>query len=459
MPQPLRRVLRSLLGIALLCCLAQWASAEIVRDLPPGVQIPAAALPGPNFDVDKATDGYLNLLTPEQQKLSDEYFEGGYWLQLWGLLWTVAICVVLLVTGIARRMSQWSQRVSRRRWVSTLVCLLMFFVVFFLLALPFDIYTDFIRDGQYGLTQQSFGGFMRDQMIGLVANSILTAVAVTVIYAFVRRTGTQWWAWATAFTWVFLLFVQLIAPVYLFPLLNDYKPLPEGPVREAVLSLARANQVPTAHVEWFDASKQTTRVSANVAGLLGTTRIALNDNLVNKTSLPEIKAVLGHEMGHYVLNHVWKAPILLALVIGLAMLLLALSLDRTLARWGARFQVTNRADAAGLPIALGLFMVILFLLTPLQNLVVRSYESEADAFGLNASREPYGWATSAMRLSTYRKLSPGPVEEFLFYDHPSGYERVHRAMIWLKENQQAVGAIEPPPAGVGGSVPPVRLNR
>jgi STE24 endopeptidase len=247
--------------------------------------------------------------------------------------------------------------------------------------------------------------------------------------------------------------------VYFFPLLNDYKPLPEGPVREAVLSLARANQVPTAHVEWFDASKQTTRVSANVAGLLGTTRIALNDNLVNKTSLPEIKAVLGHEMGHYVLNHVWKAPILLALVVGLAMLLLALSLDRTLARWGARFQVTDRADPAGLPIALGLFMVTLFLLTPLQNLVVRSYESEADAFGLNASREPYGWATSAMRLSTYRKLSPGPVEEFLFYAHPSGYERVHRAMIWLKENQQAVGAIEPPPAGVGGSVPPVRLNR
>jgi STE24 endopeptidase len=314
----------------------------------------------------------------------------------------------------------------------------MFFVVFFLLALPFDIYTDFIRDGQYGLTQQSFGGFMRDQMIALVANAILTAVAVTVIYAAVRRTGAHWWAWASAFTLVFLLFVQLIAPVYLFPLLNDYKPLPEGPVREAVLSLARANQVPTAHVEWFDASKQTTRISANVAGLLGTTRIALNDNLVNKTSLPEIRAVLGHEIGHYVLNHVWKAPILLALVIGLAMLLLALSLDRALARWGARFQVADRADPAGLPIGLGLLLVILFLLTPLQNLVVRSYEAEADAFGLNASREPYGWATSAMRLSTYRKLNPGPVEEFLFYDHPSGYERVHGAMIWLKENQGEV---------------------
>jgi STE24 endopeptidase len=438
MSHPLRRIIRTLLGITLLFCMAQWAGAEIVRDLPPGVQIPAAAQPGPGFDVNKATDAYLRLLTPEQRELSDQYFEGGYWLQLWQLLWAVAICVALLVTGTARRMSQWSQRLSRRRWISTLIYLFMFFVVFFLLNLPLDIYSDLIRDRQYGLTQQSFGGFMRDQAIVLVVNAILPAVALSVIYAAVRRTGARWWAWAAAFSFVFLLFVQLIAPVYFFPLLNDYKPLPEGPVREAVLSLARANQVPTNHVEWFDASRQTTRISANVSGLLGTTRIALNDNLVNKTSLPEIKAVLGHEMGHYVLNHVWKGPILLALVIGLAMALLAISMDRALARWGPRLQLADRADPAALPIAIALFSVILFLLTPLQNLVVRSYEAEADAFGLNASREPYGWATAAMRLSTYRKLSPGPTEEFLFYDHPSGYERGHAAMIWLKENQPSV---------------------
>ena len=79
--------------------------------------------------------------------------------------------------------------------------------------------------------------------------------------------------------------------------------------------------------------------------------------------------------------------------------------------------------------------MIFYVLGPIQNLVVRSYEAEADAFGLNASREPYGWAMAAMRLSTYRKISPGKIEEFLFYDHPSGYQRVRAGMIWLKENQ------------------------
>jgi STE24 endopeptidase len=388
--------------------------------------------------VDNATQAYLNLLSPQQRKLSDQYFEGGYWLQLWQLIWGAGACAVLLFTGGSRRIGDWSKRVSERRWISTPLCIGVCLIALFLLGLPLTLYTDYLREHQYGLSEQSFGGWARDLTIVAGINVALGALAISAIYAAVRRAGARWWIWATGLSFVFLMVVQLIAPVYLLPLMNDYKPLPDGPVKDAVLSMARANQVPTRHVEWFDASKQTTRISANVAGLLGTTRIALNDNLLNKTSLPEIKAVLGHEMGHYVLNHVWKEPILFTLVIGVAMALLSFSMDRALVRWGGKLGIADRADPAGLPLAIGLFSVIFFVLTPLTNTISRSYEAEADAFGLNAAREPYGWATAAMRLSTYRKISPGKFEEFVFYDHPSGYERVHAGMLWLKENQWAV---------------------
>lgn len=439
------RVLWCFLAAACLMFLTSPAIAAQpgARDLPPGLLIPAPARTGPDFDVDKATEAYIDLLSPEQRALSDRYFEGGYWLQLWELLWTVGACVLLLVTGVSVRMSQLSIRISRHRWISTPIYAVQFLVALFLLDLPMIIYADFLREHQYGLSEQSFGGWVRDLLVAQGLAAVLGAIALTVIYAAVRRAGARWWIWATGLSLVFLMILQLIAPVYLLPLLNDYKPLPDGPVKAAVLSLARANQVPTDHVEWFDASKQTTRISANVAGLMNTTRIALNDNLLNKSSLPEIKSVVGHEMGHYVLNHEWKEPILLTLVIGVAMALLAHFLDRALARWGARLRLTGRADPAALPLAFALFSATFFLLTPIQNLITRSYEAEADAFGLNAAREPYGWATVAMRLSTYRKISPGAVEEFLFYDHPSGYERVHGAMIWLKENQEAVAAEGP----------------
>jgi len=457
--------LRCLLASALLWSLAgavtataatSSAQAPIVRDLPPGLQIPEAAKAGAGFDVDMATQAYLNLLSPQQRRLSDQYFEGGYWLQLWELLWGVGACALLLLTGLSRRMSDWATRLSRRGWVSTPMTIALCLIALTLLGLPLTFYTDYLREHQYGLSEQAFGGWVRDGLIVSGLNVVLGAVVLSAIYAAVRRAGARWWVWATGLSFVFLLLVQLIAPVYLLPLLNDYKPLPDGTVREAVLSLARANQVPTRHVEWFDASKQTTRISANVAGLLGTTRIALNDNLLNKTSLPEIKSVLGHEMGHYVLNHVWKEPILLALAIGFAFALVSIGMDRALARWGGRLGIGDRADPAGLPLAIALFSVILFLLTPITNSITRSYEAEADAFGLNAAREPYGWATAAMRLSTYRKISPGKFEEFVFYDHPSGYERVHGAMLWLKENQWAVQgehAGEPPiPPSVDGKI-------
>jgi STE24 endopeptidase len=426
----------------LLCLLAGVAAAApIVRDLPPGLQIPAAAQPGPGFDVDRATEAYLNLLNPQQRALSDRYFEGGYWLQLWQLLWTLGSCALLLLSGVSRRLRDAAQRFTGRKWLSTALCGAGFLALLFLLQFPLSVYSDFLRERQYALTEQPFGGWLRDSLVNDAVMLVLGTLIITALYAAVRRSGRVWWAWATGLTFVFLMFFSLIVPPLIEPLFNDYKPLPAGPVREAVLSLARANQVPTGHVEWFDASKQTTRLSANVAGFLGTTRIALNDNLLNKSSLPEIKAVLGHEMGHYVLNHVWKEPVLLALLMGLSFLLLHFAMDATLEHWGRRLGLADRADPAALPLAMGLIALIFFLFTPLQNSIVRSYEAEADAFGLNAAREPQAWALAAMRLSTYRKLKPGAFEEFVFYDHPSGYERVHAAMVWLKENPAAAQTV------------------
>ena len=202
------------LAAVLLLCLAGAASADprIIRDLPPGLQIPAAAQPGPNFDVDKATQAYLDLLSPEQRKLSDRYFEGGYWLQLWEMLWAVGACVLLLVSGISRRMTRFAQRLSRRTWISTPLYIAQLLIALFLLDLPFSIYTDFLREHQYGLSEQLFAGWVRDQMVVLTANVVVGAAALTLIYAAVRRAGARWWIWATGLAFGFLLIVELVAP-------------------------------------------------------------------------------------------------------------------------------------------------------------------------------------------------------------------------------------------------------
>lgn len=443
-------IVLALLALAfLLGAFSAQAAAPTARDLPPGLQIPAAARPGPNFDVDRATEAYLNLLSPEQRAQSDAYFEGGYWLQLWGFVYGLGVAALLLWGGISRWMRDLARRLSKRPWLYTWIYAVLFVLVYFVLSLPWSVYTDFVREHQYGLATQDFGGWFGDALKSLMVSAIVLPLVLVVVYAAVRRAGARWWIWASGIAFLFTLFAIMLAPVYVEPLFNTYKPLRAGPVREAVLSMARANGIPTDHVVEFDASRQTTRISANVAGFAGTTRVALNDNLLNKTSLPEIKAVLGHEMGHYVLNHELRGTIYITLVFVFGFWFTHCLLDMALKRWGRRLRLEDRADPAALPLAFAILTIFFFLATPLTNSITRQMEAEADAFGLNAAREPNGFAMAAMRLSTYRKIHPGPLEEMVFYDHPSGYDRVHAAMVWLKENQDnpTANAPLPPPGG------------
>ncbi|MGA9422962.1 MAG: M48 family metallopeptidase [Rhodanobacteraceae bacterium] len=433
--------------ILLLCGLAPLHAAAPGTDvLPPGLQIPDAARPGPGFDVDRATDAYIDLLSPEQRARSDAYFEGGYWLQLWGFLYGVVIAAILLWGGLSQRMRNLARRMSRRPWLYTMIYVFLWLIAVFVLSLPLAIYTDFVREHQYGLATQDFGGWFGDQLKGLMVSLIIGPPVLALLYAGVRRLGARWWVAAGAGAFVLILLFAMVAPVFVEPLFNHYKPLRAGPVRDAVLSLARANRIPTDNVVEFDASRQTTRISANVAGFLGTTRVALNDNLLNKTSLPEIKAVLGHEMGHYVLNHALRLVVYLTLVLTLGFWVVHRVFDRALAHWGGRLALEGRDDPAALPLAVVILSAFFLLATPLTNSITRQAEAEADAFGLNAAREPNGFAMAAMRLSTYRKIKPGPIEEAIFYDHPSGYTRVRGSMIWLKENRDNPTANAPLPA-------------
>ena len=444
----MRNCLPALAGSLLLFLCATVALAgEAAPELPPGTYIPDAARPGPGFDVERATETYLAMLTPAQRARSDAYYEGGYWLQLWQFLYSVGVLALILWRGWSVRMRTLAERITKRPMLQTALFVCLFVPVFWLLSLPLDWYSGYLREHQYGMSNQDFAGWLWDDVKNLFALTVLGVIVITGIYALVRRASQRAWLWASGFMCLFLMFLFMITPVFLAPLFNDYKPLEEGPVREAVLSLAHANQIPVDNVMWFDASKQTKRVGANVSGMFGTTRVSLNDNLLNRTSLPEIKAVMGHEMGHYVLHHPALGVIFYTVVFGFGFLLLHTAIERMLPGLGQRLGIKGRADPAGLPYALIVLSVYFFVVTPITNRITFIFESEADLFGLNAAREPYGFATSAMRLGAYRKLEPSKLEELLFYDHPSGRERVEMSMKWLKENQGLFAAQAAPASG------------
>jgi STE24 endopeptidase len=398
------------------------------------MQIPDAAQWSPSFDVNNATQAWLETLSAAQRAQSNAYFQGGYWLLLWNLLWGLGIAALLLSGQRSARLRDWTERMTAHRGLQTLLYAALYLLLTWLLSLPLIIYQDYFREHQYGLATQSFLPWFGERCISLALTIVLGSAFIALLYGIMCRAGSRWWVWGAGLVTLFALFVIAIGPVFIDPLFNEYQPLPPGQTRDSILSLARANGVPADNVYVFNASKQSTRISANVAGALGTTRIALNDNLLNDTSLPEIRAVMAHEMGHYVLNHIWRHVIYLSLLALSALLLLHYSFDCALRRWGSQFGIRDRADVAGLPLLLALVSILGLLATPLTNSIIRSAESEADIFGLNAAREPQAFAAVSMRLASYRKLEPSALEELLLFDHPSGRTRVHMAMQWLKEN-------------------------
>ena len=400
---------------------------------PAAVAAPSSSDPA-DFDVEAATRAYLSRVSPADKERSDSYFEGGYWLQLWGFLYGLVVAWILLSRGISVRIRDAAERVGRFRPVHTLLYAAGYFVATALLSLPLTVYEGYWREHAYGLSNMTFPGWLRDYAVGLGVSVVLGGLFIVLLYWVFRKAPRTWWIWGTAVSLVGLVFVALISPVYIAPLFNKYKPLGEGTIKADILSLARANGIPADNVYEVDASKQSKRVSANVSGLGSTLRITLNDNLLARVKPNGIQAVMGHEMGHYVLNHVYEFIPIFALIILVGFGFLRWSFDRVLSRYGTRWSIRGISDPAGLPLLAALLSVYFFVLTPIMNTEIRTNEAEADIFGLNASRQPDGFAEVALLLGEYRKLEPTPLEEWIFFDHPSGRSRILMAMRWKKEH-------------------------
>jgi STE24 endopeptidase len=423
-------------GVLTILLSSVLASAQMSAPGAPS-SLPAANQTGPAFDVNAAVYTYLAKMPPAQRARSDAYFEGGYWLQLWDFLSTIFVMWLLLHFRWSARMRDLAERLTRFRPLQTAIYWVQFIVVVSVLTFPLSLYEGYFREHKYGLLNQTFGPWMRDQMVGLGVGVVLGAILIIPLFGLVRRLGKNWWVWGAVLMIAFAAFVNLIAPVYIAPLFNKYTTLTDPHIKDPILSMARANGIPAKDVYEFDASRQSNRVSANVSGFAGTMRISLNDNLLKRCTLPEIETTMGHEMGHYVLNHAYKGLVMFGVVIVIGFAFVNWGIEHGLARRGEQWNVRGITDAAVLPLAVIVFSVYMFVMTPVTNTITRNMEYEADLYGLNAAQQPDGEANVDMLLGEYRKLDPGPIEEFLFYDHPSGRTRITAAMRWKAEHPES----------------------
>ena len=409
-------------------CLGREPVAARPSDLTTAV--PAAWYADLPLDPVAATDAYLARIPAAMRERGERYSDSRMLAFNLRVLSLLAATIVLCATRMAAQARARAVRVFSSGAVVDAAVALQYFAALYLLSLPVEIYATFLRPRRFGFSDQPFIGWLGDSLINWGIFTAFYLVGMLVIYRFIRRRPTQWVAWAAGIYLVLRASFTLLSPDVIEPLTNTFQPLAEGSQKQQIAALAHANGINDVAVVTGDASRQTRLLNAHVSGIGKTARISVDDTTLRVTSDPMLRAVVGHEIGHYVMNHEFQSIITDTVIASFGFVLIALGTRSVVRRLGARWQMAGVGDIASLPVFWGLFLLWEFASLPASNAISRTFERQADLYGLNASQAPLGLAEFMIHDADTVRLRPTALEYALFYTHPSDAERVTAAMQW-----------------------------
>lgn len=383
------------------------------------------------FDPAAETTRYIDSLGPVALQKAADYTLASHWMLLWGLLVSALVTWVIVRSGVLDRVSA---RLEQRGWaLRTWLVGVTYFLFSALISLPWGIYEEWGFQKSYGRTSQPLSDFLMQDAIGIVISSLLGALFFLGIYALIRKAGKSWWIWSGGLAAFAGAATLILSPVVIEPLFNTYTPLQDGPVKAALVDMAAEAGIPADRIFVYDGSRQSNNFTANVSGLFGSKRIAISDVALKGASLDEVKAVTGHEIGHYVSGHIWR---MVGVLILLAMTFFFLA-DRLFPRVARLFgSSASIGEPQGLPILIFIVGFLALLAQPVMNAVVRQGEREADNYSLRHVNLPDALASALVKTAEYRYPRPSALQEALFYTHPSVEWRVRNAMEWKAKDLQ-----------------------
>jgi len=343
-----------------------------------------------------------------------------------GTAWSLGVLALLLFSGASKKMRDAATRITKRPFLVALITFVLFILAVTVLELPLTYYSGFVVPHQFDLSDQSFGSWVLDGMKGLAVSLVIGALAGAGALAIIRKVK-RWWLvlWAASIPLIVL--VMVVEPVILDPIFNKFEPLQNVQLREKLLDLASRAGIEGSRVYQVNKSKQTKTMNAYVNGIGPTNRIVMWDTLLTKMTEDEVLAVMGHEMGHYAMKHLWKGLAFELAVAFVVLFLVQRIHDRVLRR---RPGLGARGDPATIPLLLLIASTLGFFCTPIIAAHSRSMEHDADKFSLELTHlnEPMASAFVKLAEDSKRDPSPSPIMEYWLYSHPPVAKRIPFAL-------------------------------
>lgn len=393
----------------------------------------AADAPAPPTDGTPALVDHPLGPLPQDTPEHEAYAHGHYWLILVWNLFILAVLWAMLQSRFASRVRRFAEGITRRPNVMVMWCVAIFSVVLQIVSLPLAIGTGFLREKRYGFMNQDFGAWMGDRGKQFLVTLCVRLLLVTILYLLMRRFGRGWWVPGAALTIALAIVGIAVTPVFVDPLFNTFTPLQDADLRREILDLAHAQGIPAHEVYQMDASRQSEHNNAYVTGLLGTQRIVLYDTLLERFAPREIRSIMGHEMGHYVLNHIWRTVAFLVPLIFVSFLFVD-RLARRLIDAHPRWDIRRLEDPASLPVVALLALIVTLATGPAVAAYSRRQESAADRFALEVTRDPEAAASTFVKFGRYdlSEYDAHPLIEALLFSHPSVNNRIRQAQAWAR---------------------------
>jgi STE24 endopeptidase len=373
-------------------------------------------------------------LPPDRYKKAHDLGRIRFRFNIISFIFGLVVLWLILRLKLAPRYRDWAEKISSRRFVQALVFAPLFLITVAILGLPADLYQEWV-ERVYGLSVQSWGSWAWDWTKGQLISYIIGIILIWLLYVVIRRSTRRWWFYFWLVSLPIGLFVVFVTPLVIDPLFHKFEPLQQkDPALTASLEqmVKRAGQdIPPERMFWMGAGEKTTGLNAYVTGFGASKRIVVWDTTIAKMNTPQIVFVAGHEMGHYVLQHLPKGLSFAAALLFILFYLGYRSIGWVLQRWGADWEIRRLDDWASLPVLLLLLSVFSFIANPLGSGISRYLEHQADQYGLEVTHSltPNSQQVAAQAFQVLGDVDlsdpePNPVGVFLFYSHPTIPDRI-----------------------------------